>query len=71
MKRNYLSYLLRIWDIGNTEFPNWVASLEDPHSHKVIYLDSLEALTKFLQQSINVRESSEKPNGKVEKKKIG
>ena len=52
MKRNYLSYLLRVWQTSSSEPPAWVASLEDPHTHKVIHLNSVEALLPFLLQMI-------------------
>ena len=52
MKRNYMSYLLRLWQTSS-EPPIWVASLEDPHTHKVIQLPSLEALLPYLKQVID------------------
>lgn len=50
MKRSYLSYLLRIWQTGSPQSPQWVASLEDPHSHQVTHFRSLDALAQFLLQ---------------------
>jgi len=54
VKRNYLSYLLRVWQTGSAESPKWVASLEDPHSHQVTHFSSLDALLAFLQSSTGV-----------------
>jgi hypothetical protein len=51
VKRNYLSYLLRIWQTGGDESRNWVASLEDPHSHQITHFNSLDALAQYLLQS--------------------
>ncbi len=56
MKLNYRSYLLRIWQI-HSEPPTWVASLEDPHTHKVIQFNSLVALLPFLLQIVDQKNS--------------
>lgn len=66
MKRNYLSYLLRVWHTGSEESPNWVASLEDPHSHQVTHFKSLNALLEYLQQSTHLGELGSKPAGGFE-----
>jgi hypothetical protein len=51
VKRNYLSYLLRVWQTGEPESPAWVASLEKPLSHQIIHFNSLAALFQYLQQT--------------------
>lgn len=69
VKRNYLSYLLRIWQTGSSESSNWVASLEDPHSHQVIHFKNLEALLLFLQQTTQCEGASPTLAGSLEEKK--
>lgn len=69
MKRNYLSYLLRVWQTGSAESPKWVASLEDPHSHQVTHFSSLDALLQYLNQSTYLWEALSTPLDERQEKK--
>ena len=51
-RRDYLSYLLRLWRVGKEEAV-WRASLESPHTGERIGLASRDALIAFLRQQIN------------------
>jgi hypothetical protein len=48
MSKNYHAYLLRIWQVDDPQNPAWRASLEDPHTRKVISFGNLERLNEFL-----------------------
>ena len=47
--RDYRSYLLRLWRIGDTP-PTWRASLESPHTGEVLGFASVTALLAFLEE---------------------
>jgi hypothetical protein len=49
MTSGYHAYLLRLWRVGSQQGQGWRASLEDPHTRKVLGFNSLEALFAFLQ----------------------
>jgi len=48
-RRNYLSFLLRLWRVGKEEAV-WRASLESPHTGEHIGFASLDALFAFLRE---------------------
>jgi hypothetical protein len=48
-RRDYLSYLLRLWRVGKEEAV-WRASLESPHTGERIGFASLDALFAFLRE---------------------
>lgn len=48
MKKDYFSYLLRLWPAKSGETPVWRASLEDPHTGRQMVFASLERLFAFL-----------------------
>jgi hypothetical protein len=48
MQKPYLSYLLRLWQTNDPDFPTWRASLEDPHTRQVILFTTLEMLSRYL-----------------------
>lgn len=48
--KNYFSYLLRIWLQIDSETPVWRASLEDPHTRKVIQFPQLAELDAYLNE---------------------
>ncbi len=50
MRRNYFSYLLRIWRTDSSGVPTWVATLENPHTHQVFHFGSLKAMWHFLKR---------------------
>lgn len=50
MQRNYHAYLLRIWNAGLAEAPSWRASLEDPHTRRVLSFTSLDSLNDYLSE---------------------
>ncbi len=47
-QRRYLSYLLRLWQVGSGAEGVWRASLEDPHTGECKGFASLEDLFEFL-----------------------
>jgi hypothetical protein len=48
MNKSYHSYLLRVWQSNERGQPVWLASLEDPHTRRVIHFNKLEELWRFL-----------------------
>jgi hypothetical protein len=48
-KSSHTAFLLRLWCTQNGQKQNWLASLEDPHTHQVTGFDSLAALYSFLE----------------------
>jgi len=48
MNKTYHSYLLRVWQSDERGQPVWLASLEDPHTRRVLHFNSLEELWRFL-----------------------
>jgi hypothetical protein len=48
IKRRYLAYLLRLWQIKDAGKLVWRASLEDPHTGERQGFANLEALIDFL-----------------------
>lgn len=47
-RRDYLSYLLRLWRAGGGERPIWRASLRSAHTGEQVAFASLEDLFRFL-----------------------
>ncbi|MBM4464520.1 MAG: hypothetical protein FJ014_02945 [Chloroflexi bacterium] len=50
-RRDYLSYLLRLWRVGKEEAV-WRASIESPHTGQRIGFASLEDLFTFLEKKV-------------------
>jgi hypothetical protein len=48
-QRDYASYLLRMWRVGDTEGPKWRASLKSVHNGKQVGFASLADLFTFLE----------------------
>ncbi|MBN2146625.1 MAG: hypothetical protein JW726_04515 [Anaerolineales bacterium] len=48
MMKHYFAFLLRIWLGNDSEIPVWHASLEDPHTRKVIQFPHLTELEAYL-----------------------
>jgi hypothetical protein len=44
----YLAFMLRLWDVGNSEDPVWRASLENPHTGERRTFASKKALFAYL-----------------------
>jgi hypothetical protein len=44
----YIAFLLRLWQTGEGGQGNWLASLEDPHTHQVTGFEALEGLYDYL-----------------------
>jgi len=47
-QRAYSSYLLRLWQVGDSERPMWRASLKSAHSGGQVGFASLDDLFRFL-----------------------
>jgi hypothetical protein len=45
---DYLSYLLRLWRVGDDEEPMWRASLKSAHTGQQVGFGNLEELFEFL-----------------------
>jgi len=56
-QRPYLSYLLRLWQVGSAGEGLWRASLEDPHSGERTGFASLIDLVAFLENGTGSRSS--------------
>jgi hypothetical protein len=56
MKKTYHAYLLRFWEGGDRACPAWLASLEDPHTRRVIHFRSLEELWRYLEEQTRLPE---------------
>ncbi len=48
MKHRYAAYMLRLWQVGNSDSAVWRASLENPHTGELRVFASMEALFAFL-----------------------
>ena len=46
----YYAFLLRIWQSGTPEQPDWRASLEEPHLHEVLGFKTIQELCQYLTQ---------------------
>ena len=55
----YFSYLLRLWLAGDDDQPEWRLSLTDSQSDQTRAFTSLEALTAFLQASMDDAQNGE------------
>jgi len=66
MTNPYFSYLLRIW-FRRTLPGQWMASLEEPHTHQIITFDSLTALNAYL-ENLTSKAGIELPEQKEEGK---
>ena len=53
--KDYFSYLLRIWLQIDSETPVWRASLEDPHTRKVIQFPQLAEWEAYLEELVASR----------------
>lgn len=60
-RRDYLSYLLRLWRVGK-ENAVWRASLESPHTGERIGFAGLDELFAFLQQQTSDEASALEPD---------
>ncbi len=54
MNKSYHSYLLRIWQSDERGHPIWLASLEDPHTRRIIHFKSLEELWHYIKNQAAV-----------------
>jgi hypothetical protein len=59
MKLHYLSFLLRIWNVGPSDSHTWMASLENPHTREIQQFNNLDMLWQHLQ---NLVVSEDGPN---------
>jgi hypothetical protein len=53
-RQRYMSYLLRLWQVGSRSEAVWRASLQSPHTGERRGFPSLEALFAFLRQQTGV-----------------
>ena len=54
---NYQAYLLRLWQAGDGDQPQWRASLEDPRSGEVKGFSSLEEMFEFIWRMVKEGEA--------------
>lgn len=64
MVRNYLSFLLRIWRVGQNGKNAWRASLENPHTGERRSFANLKALFDFLREQTQETDSIESEQSK-------
>ncbi len=57
--RRYLSYLLRVWQVGQRKSQVWRASLESPQSGEKLGFPDLEALFAFLRSLTSTLSSAD------------
>ena len=60
-ERDYVSYLLRLWQVGGKDEPVWRASLECPRTGSREGFASLTDLFAFLAQEIVQQDPPDKP----------
>jgi hypothetical protein len=63
MNKSYRSYLLRIWQCDERGQSVWLASLEDPHTRRVLHFNSLEELWRFLKEQVATPDSTQNTLG--------
>jgi hypothetical protein len=51
---DYLSYLLRLWRVGDDEEPIWRASLKSAHTGRQVGFGGLEELFAFLREQTDL-----------------
>jgi hypothetical protein len=56
-RRDYLSYLLRLWRTGSEEDGVWLASLTNPFTGERLGFASLKELLAFLQSQVDEKAS--------------
>jgi hypothetical protein len=61
IKRRYLSYLLRLWQITDAGKIAWRASLEDPRTGERQGFTSLEGMISFLWEQIRNNDNETAP----------
>jgi hypothetical protein len=61
MSKNYYSFLLRIFKVGCSPGEPWLATLQEPHSHKEIHFPNLERLHVYL-TTLDQPPEAEQPN---------
>jgi hypothetical protein len=54
---NYQAYLLRLWQAGDGDQPQWRASLEDPRNGEVRGFSSLEEMFAFIWEMVKEGEA--------------
>jgi hypothetical protein len=65
MAKRYQAYLLRIWQAGDRQNPDWRVSIEDPQTRKMTGFTRLEDLFQFL-RGLTGTESEEDPGADSE-----
>jgi hypothetical protein len=58
-RRRYLAYLLRLWQAGGEEEPDWRALVEDAHTGERRGFASLERLFEFLRTETGAQPARE------------
>jgi hypothetical protein len=67
LRRGYVAYLLRLWQVSEAENAPWRASLESPHSGQRRGFASLAELFTFLENEIGQAIQSQPAPGSGEK----
>jgi hypothetical protein len=60
-RRDYLSYLLRLWRESDGEVPAWRASLKSSHTGETVGFANLEELCEFLRRKTRRFQDTEGP----------
>lgn len=64
-RRDYLSYLLRVWRVEVRERTIWRASLESPHTGERLGFADLEALCRYLRAETQQEGGGATPNDSI------
>jgi hypothetical protein len=59
LKKRYIAYMLRLWQVTHAGHTDWQASLEEPHSGKQIGFANLASLLKYLKEQMDRERESE------------
>ena len=54
----YISYMLRLWQVGDQGQPIWRASLENPHTGEQHGFANVDALFEFVRQEIGIADET-------------
>lgn len=61
IRPRYLSYLVRLWQVGDDERLVWRAMVENPHTRERLGFTSLEQVVAFLAEEMHRAEDEDRP----------
>ena len=57
-RKRYQSYLLRIWRVIDSEYSNWLLSLENSHTGEKKGFADVEAMCEFIKDLLDATEGN-------------